>query len=208
MRHLFVFACLAALGTHAGAEVIRCTDAAGKVSYTDGACAAGTRQVGKLDLPEVTPPTPEELDRLRQAEVDRERRTDRMQRDAAEAVLRQPPPSGPIVIDSRGNAGNGLNTGNGNGNERPANSRWSERGADVVYDGDPGNYYPYPYPYPGGGYRPAQRPRDMRPQIRNCGPAGCTDTQGNTYNRSGQLDRYRSIDGRTCRPVGTTTVCH
>ncbi len=200
MRHLFVLVFLAALGVHAGAEVIRCTDAAGKVSYTDSACAAGTRQVGKVDLPEVTPPTPEELDRRQQAQIDSVKRAEQMQRDAAEAVLRQPAPSGPVVIDSRGNTGNSAN--NGNGNERPGDSRWSDRGDGVVYDGDPGFY-----PYPGGGYRPSQRPRDLRPRIRNCGPAGCTDTQGNTYNRSGQLDRYRGIDGKTCRPIGTTTVC-
>ena len=47
----------------------------------------------------------------------------------------------------------------------------------------------------------------MRPRIRNCDAAGCQDTLGNQYNRSGQLDRYRSINGKTCQPVGTTTVC-
>lgn len=55
-------------------------------------------------------------------------------------------------------------------------------------------------------HRPA-RPRDMRPRIRNCDAQGCNDTQGNHYNHQGQLDRYRALDGKTCRPVGTTTVC-
>ena len=52
------------------------------------------------------------------------------------------------------------------------------------------------------------QPRDMRPRIRNCDGTGCTDRQGNTYNQNtGKLDRYQSIDGKTCRPVGTTVVC-
>jgi len=41
----------------------------------------------------------------------------------------------------------------------------------------------------------------------SCDAGGCDDRQGNRYNRSGQLERYRSIDGKTCQPVGTTTVC-
>ena len=47
----------------------------------------------------------------------------------------------------------------------------------------------------------------MRPRTRSCDGAGCQDTQGNHYNRAGQLDRYQGIDGKTCRPVGTTTLC-
>lgn len=194
MRHFFALSLLAVLGTTASAEVVRCTDAAGKVSYTDGACAAGTRQVAKVDVPEVVPPTREELEQRRQAQIDSVNRANQMQREAAEAALREPQPSGPVIIDSRGN--------NGNGNARAPDSRWSDRRDDAVFDGGPGYYDPY-----GGGYRPPPPARDMRPRIRNCGPAGCTDTQGNSYNRGGQLDRYRSLDGKTCRPVGTTTVC-
>jgi hypothetical protein len=47
----------------------------------------------------------------------------------------------------------------------------------------------------------------MRPRIRGCDAQGCQDKQGNHYDRSGQLDRYQSSDGKTCRPIGTTTVC-
>jgi hypothetical protein len=62
------------------------------------------------------------------------------------------------------------------------------------------------YPYP-GTYRQPVPPRDMRPRIRNCDAAGCQDRQGNHYDRSGRLDRYQTPDGKTCRPVGTTTIC-
>jgi hypothetical protein len=49
--------------------------------------------------------------------------------------------------------------------------------------------------------------RNLQPRIRNCDAAGCQDTQGNYYDRSGRLDRYQTPDGKTCRPVGTTTIC-
>jgi hypothetical protein len=199
MRHLLALAAFATLAFSASADVIRCADLAGKISYTDGACVAGSRQVGKVDIPEVTPPTAEEIERRWQAQIDAATRADQLQRDAAEAVLRQPVPNGPVVIDSRGSSADSAN--NSSGNERYGDSRWSDRRNDVEYDAGP-RYYPYP----GGAYR-RPPPRDMRPTLRNCGPAGCTDTQGNTYNRSGQLDRYRSLDGKTCRPIGTTTVC-
>jgi hypothetical protein len=101
-----------------------------------------------------------------------------------------PESAGPAIIDSRGGA-----------NGQSSESRWSDRGDDptVIEDG-------YPYPYSGGNRQP-QRSRDMGPRIRNCDAQGCQDKQGNHYNRSGQLDRFQSIDGKTCRPIGTTTIC-
>jgi hypothetical protein len=112
--------------------------------------------------------------------------------------VRAPPvPSGPAVIGARGSSG-------ANSNQPTDDSRWSEHGSDpaLVDDG-------YAYPGYAGVYgRPAPAPaRDMRPRIRSCDAGGCDDRQGNRYNRSGQLERYQSIDGKTCRPVGTTTIC-
>ncbi len=176
----------------ASAEVLRCEDAAGKVSYTDGACPAGTRPQRNVSTqaPVSVLPDPQGDERARAAR----------EREAQDSAARRPPPSAPtgaVIIDGRGSGPS----------ERTEAQRWdTDRGSDPVLADE--GYYPYPYPYAGGANRPPRPPRDMRPRIRNCDATGCTDTQGNTYNQnSGQLDRYRSIDGKTCRPVGTTTVC-
>ncbi|MBU2409351.1 MAG: DUF4124 domain-containing protein [Gammaproteobacteria bacterium] len=181
-----------------GAEVLRCADAAGKVSYTDGECPAGTRRAATVSVQEPVKLSPEDAEQERQAQAERTARANQQQREAADAAARQqqaaPAPSGPVIIDSRAGT---------SGTPQPPDARWSERGADpVVIDGG----YPYPYPGVPGAYR-APPPRDMRPRLRNCDAGGCQDTQGNQYNRAGQLDRYRNINGQTCQPVGTTTVC-
>jgi hypothetical protein len=183
MRQLLILAITATLGLTAGAEVIRCADAAGNVSYTDGSCSAGARPVGRVSIPEPSRPAPDGASPSP---------TVPPLRDPTEASGRpMPEPAGPAVIDSRGG---------GNGNGQAGESRWSDRGDDPTM-------VDYGYPYPAGGYRQPQRPRDMRPRIRNCDAQGCQDKQGNHYDRSGQLDRYQGVDGKTCRPIGTTTVC-
>jgi len=184
MRRRTIALVIALLGPVASAEVIRCADAAGNVSYTDGACPAGARPVGRVAVPEAAPPATDGAAAARPSPARRERAEDTAR------TLPPPSPSGPIVIDARG----------GSGGEPAGDSRWSDRGVDpvVVDEG---------YVYPGGAYGRPPAPRDMRPRIRNCDAGGCEDRQGNRFNRSGQLERYQSLDGRTCRPMGTTTVC-
>jgi len=188
MRRFLVLAILTTLGPLSSAEVIRCADASGNVSYTDSVCPAGARPVGRVSVPE--PMDRDTADR-QQPNVDASRATP-PQRESTEAAARpQQAPAGPVIINAPGSGSDSR--------ERPGDSRWSARGDDpAVAD--------YGYPYP-GGYRQPIPPRDMRPRIRNCDAAGCRDTQGNHYNRFGQLDRYRGIDGKTCQPVGTTTIC-
>lgn len=191
---LFLFpAILAALAASAGAEVLRCEDSAGKVSYTDGSCPAGTKPQRRVSTqaPISVLPDPQGEDRAaRNARDTAGQRPPAAQQPAA--------PSGAVIIDGRG----------GQPQERSDAQRW---------DGDLGNdpqvaadgYYPPAYPYPyAGGVRPPP-PRDQRPPIRKCDPAtGCTDRLGNNYNQNtGKLQRYQSIDGKTCSPVGTTVVC-
>ncbi|MDR6539326.1 DUF4124 domain-containing protein [Variovorax soli] len=177
MRGVIVLSILSAFGTLSCAEVIRCADAAGNVSYTDAACPPGARPVSRVEIP---PPAD-----MRNADAGRPIPLPRANLEAAAPVLQAP--SGPVIIDSRA------------GPDRPTDSRRSDRGDDdAAIDDD--YAYPRAYPQP----RP---PRDLRPRIRNCDATGCRDTQGNHYDRSGQLDRYRSLDGKTCRPVGTTTIC-
>ncbi|MDM0015662.1 DUF4124 domain-containing protein [Variovorax sp. J22P168] len=177
MRHFLLLAFAGMLGTlapMAGAEVLRCADAAGNLSYTDGACPAGTRAMGRVAIQDPVSVSPQEAEQRRQAQA-------------------QAAPAGPAVIDSRGSSIDN--------DPRTGSSRWSDRGG---YD-DPGLIDPG-YGWPAAS-APARPPRDMRPRIRSCDASGCKDRQGNHWDNSGQLDRFRSIDGRTCRPVGTTTIC-
>ncbi len=193
MRRFFIFAILSTLGAVSGAEVIRCADAAGNVSYTDNACPAGARPVGRVSILEAASVSPEEAEQRRQAQAEKNAsRAGQSPRRSPDAIASPSlAPAGPAIIDSRG----------GGNNDPAADSRWSDRGDDpAVAD------YGGGYPYPAVSNRP-RPPRDMRPRIRSCDASGCKDTLGNQYNRSGQLDRYRSIDGRTCQPVGTTTIC-
>ncbi|MBS0455264.1 MAG: DUF4124 domain-containing protein [Proteobacteria bacterium] len=179
-------ATFAVLAASAGAQVLRCEDAAGKVTYTDGTCPAGTKpQRVSTQEPVSVLPDPQG-DSARAA---REARQHYSEPPAQHSTA----PAGAVIIDGRGSA--------------PSEQRWdSDLGGDpqVAADG----YYPYAYPYGAGVARPPARQRDMRPRIRNCDATGCTDRQGNTYNQNtGKLDRYTNIDGKTCRPVGTTVVC-
>ncbi|MBB3178953.1 DUF4124 domain-containing protein [Variovorax sp. Sphag1AA] len=183
---LVLAAVLATFGFPAGAEVIRCTDAAGNVSYTDGSCPHGARKVASVTT---TDPIAVVGGDRQPAPV----RSTPPDHDSSVATAPPPTPAGPIIIDGR-------RTGNGAGG-RSDDSRWSDRGEDPMWIDD-GYYSP-------GVNRPPNRPRDMRPRITKCGDRTCKDVQGNHWDRTtGQLDRYRSIDGRTCRPVGTTTVCN
>lgn len=194
MRLSLVLVLLFLLGPAHGSEVARCADPAGNVSYTDGACPPGSRRVGRVAVPPPAPPSIETADRPLPTQNPDSRSAGVPPRGSVETAVRPPqPPQGPIVIDPRG--------ASSNSNEPSYDSaRWSERGDDPAFA-----EYGYP-PYP-GAYRQPRPPRDMRPRIRNCDASGCQDRQGNHYDRSGQLDRYQSLDGKTCRPVGTTTVC-
>lgn len=184
MRAFLILAVLATLGPPATAEVIRCTDAAGNVSYTDSACPKGTKKVAHVT-------TTDAVSTIGGERQDAPARASLPDRESS-TIAAAPPqtPAGPIIIDGRrtGNIG------------RAEDSRWSDRGEDPMWIDD-GYFSP-------GVNRPPGRPRDMRPRIKSCDGRTCVDRQGNHWDRNtGQLDRFRSIDGRTCRPVGTTTVC-
>ncbi|RYZ02381.1 MAG: DUF4124 domain-containing protein [Comamonadaceae bacterium] len=184
MQRLFVLTALIGFGAVANAQVTRCVDAVGNVSYTDQRCPANTRQAEQVLGPEATAPQPPPREAPRPATP--------FARDPAQATAPAPPPpvpSGPIVIDPRGTE------------LAEQRQRDLERQRASEYPGDDA-IYPYP-----AYRRPPARPRDMRPQIRNCDAGGCQDTQGNRYDNTGRLNSYRGLDGRTCQPVGTTVVC-
>ena len=183
---------LAGFGPPVAAEVTRCTDAAGKVSYTDKACPSNTRRSEQLEIdtngttyPAAPAPAPARAP---------------APASAPEVVAQPPADGGLIVIDPRA--------------RDVAESRLQERERQrrEAAERDAAGAYPYPYPYPYSGYPSAQqrragRPQDLRPTLRNCDAGGCNDTMGNHYDRAGKVDRYVRPDGRTCRPVGTTVVC-
>jgi len=191
MRCTWILAALIAAAAPAAAQVVRCVDASGAVSYTDDkSCPAGTKQSRQVLGAEATPPRVANDEALRQQPLDPVNRARPQPLDPAASAPPASPPGGLVVIDPRSTA-------------QPPDSRWSDRStgspdAIVIDDG---------YGYPGGYARPAPPPRDMRPRLRDCGPSGCQDTQGNSYDRSGRLTQFQRPDGRTCQQVGTTQVC-
>lgn len=166
------------------AEITRCTDAAGKVSYTDKACPSDTRRAEQLEGLESNgtsyPPTVRPSSPVPAA-------------TAAAPAVPVPQDGGLTVIDPRG--------------RDLADARRRAREQQLQDDVDRETGWAYPAPYPHASHRRAARPRDLRPTLRNCDAGGCSDTLGNHYDRSGKVDRYTRPDGRTCRPVGTTVVC-
>lgn len=166
------------------AEITRCTDAAGKVSYTDKACPFDTRRAEQLEGLESNgtsnPPTVRPTSPVPGA-------------TAPAPAVPVPQDGGLTVIDPRGR------------DLADARRRAREQQLQDDVDREAGWAYPAPYPY--ASHRRAARPRDLRPTLRNCDAGGCSDTLGNHYDRSGKVDRYTRPDGRTCRPVGTTVVC-
>jgi len=189
MRRLLLFPVVLALAAAASAQVLRCADASGKVSYTDGACPDGSRSTRQVTTQEPVSVLPDPAGARRAAAA-------RAPQPYDAASVPPAPPAGAVILDSRGNADAAT--------EPQTESRWNtERGSDVVVIDD--GSYGYPY---AGARRPPPPARDKRARLRDCDGSSCRDGMGNTYNsKTGQLQRYQSIDGKTCRPVNGTTVC-
>lgn len=178
---------VAGFGSAVNAQVIRCTDAAGKISYTDKACPPSTRHSEQLEGMDTNGTTIGGPAPVAPAPTVR----------STEPAPLQPQPNGGLtVIDPRAR--------DLAESQRQARERSEQEAADRSAAG----LYPYPYGgYSEGYHRRAARPQDLRPMLRNCDAGGCNDTMGNHYDRAGKVDRYVRPDGRTCRPVGTTVVC-
>lgn len=193
MKNLFLCAVLSGMAVMAHADVLRCVDAAGQVSYTDQRCPAGTRQVGQVATPPAAEPP-------RAHPVDPPERAALPPRAPVEAAA--PPaavPGGPIVFGSRPEA-----------RFEPQQREDERRRLEAERSAPPVLYPPgYPDPYADhGGRRRPPPPQDMRPRLRSCDATGCEDRLGNHYTPGGKVDRYVRPDGRTCRPVGSTVVCN
>jgi hypothetical protein len=185
MRHLFVFAlCLNAGALACGAahaQVIRCVDSAGNVSYTDQKCPADTRSAEQVMGPEATDPRLAPPERPPSSSVP----------PSATRTPQSPPAD--RFAEERAEA------------QQRALER--QRRAAEYADDSAGTPYPYPYAYPDSRYRQPGPPQDMRPQLRSCDAGGCNDTLGNRYNPNGKLQSYQGLNGQRCQPVGTTVVC-
>ncbi len=185
---LAIFLNVAALGGAAHAQVIRCVDAAGNVSYTDQKCPSNTRSAEQVmgaeaTDPRLAPPAPEPPPSARSA-------------PSTNAQVPVPPPTIDRFAAERAET------------QRRESER-QRRAAEYAEDNaNDSAGYPYPaYPYPNGRYRQPGPPQDMRPQLRSCDAGGCNDTLGNRYNPSGKLQSYQGLNGQKCQPVGTTVVC-
>lgn len=198
------------------AQVARCTDARGAISYTDGSCPPGTRPAGAVPVPAMAPtqapadrgadlastPQPEPAPARAQSS---DRTRDRDEGTGA-------PASGPAVIGPAPRPSPENQRASRRGYENEGADQWREPGLDRGSS----PYEPYdPYaPYGPPGYdpyrprvQPPRPPIDQRPPLRGCDASGCTDTLGNHYDRRGRLDSYTGPKGQTCRPVGTTVIC-
>jgi len=197
---LFV-ASTALFAAGAGAQVVRCVDAAGKVRYTDSGCAQGDRQSEVVLSPEATQPSAGPAQDRRQEQLDSVARARQLQRESIETVQRQSAPtggSGLVVIDPRAEQ-----RAQAERDQAERRQREAQLASDDAWrQGNVGQDY-------GGGYypRPVPPPRDMRPRLRQCDASGCRDNIGNHYDPKGNVDRYVQPDGRTCRPVNTTVIC-
>jgi hypothetical protein len=191
MRQAIVLALCIASGTLAGgaadAQVIRCVDTAGGVSYTDQKCPPNTRSAEQVMGPEATDP------RLAPAEPPQSRRNAPSSAAVPAPAAQTPaaPPAADRFAEERAEA----------------QRRELERQRRLAEYADDNAGYPYPYPYPNGRYGPPASPQDMRPQLRSCDAGGCNDTLGNRYNPNGKLQSYQGLNGQKCQPVGTTVVC-
>jgi len=190
-RTPLILACLLLCGAAAQAEVTRCTDASGQVTYTDERCPAGSQNARRVttEAPVVVRSADGQVQPLGPKGAAVVPAPKPHATPTADAAMRQPPaPSGPVIIDSRGNT-----------DGQPPDARWSDRGDDPVVEA-----YGDPYPYA----RRPPRPRDQRAPLRGCDAAGnCRDALGNQYDRTGKLQGYQGLDGKNCRTVGTTTIC-
>ncbi|AMM23618.1 DUF4124 domain-containing protein [Variovorax sp. PAMC 28711] len=200
MPHILALAVLLGLfSATAGAQVIRCVNAAGNVSYTDQQCPSNARESRQVLGAEATTPQPEPVRRAAVPEV---------VAPAPAPARAGPGPAEQRAVADRADAQQRefarlQEAERVRETERVREMEQLRRAEDYTRN----NLGGYPYPGTIAPRAPAGL-QDMRPQIRNCDAGGCNDTQGNTYNRSsGALDRYRSIDGKNCRPVGTTVVC-
>lgn len=172
----------------ASAQVHRCTDAAGKVSFSDTACPTTSKQAARVLGADAT-------DRRWENEVyGRQRNMESIEN--ATRILREP------TSDAVGDGGGGIIQSDPNERIRAQDDRNMQRRMAEI-DADRARR----------AERDARAEEARRASrggptlLTNCNATGCWDNAGNRYNRRGDGQTLWSGDGRVCRPRGNAIYC-
>lgn len=217
-RLLLVLGTMLAAG--ASAQVHRCVDAAGKVSFSDIACPTSAKKADQVMGESATQQRWEPEGYRAQQNLDSINRARALQQESVDVVTRQSQgESGAAAIGSspapapqrRDPAySDGCDTQSTRkgciGGARAANPNWSARrgyygsggAADQRYEAEQER-----------AREAAAREAARGPvQVTNCELSGCWDTAGNRYNRTGDGQTFIRSDGRFCRGTGRTINCN
>jgi len=171
------------------AQVHRCTDAAGKVTFSDTACPTTSKQAARVLGADAT-------DRRWENEVyGRERNMQSIEN--ATRLLREP------TSDAVGDAGGGIIQSDPNERIRAQDERNMQRRMATI-DADRARQEERD-----ARAEEARRAGTGAPAIlTNCNATGCWDNAGNRYNRKGDGQSLWRSDGRACRTRGNTISCN
>ncbi|GER16721.1 DUF4124 domain-containing protein [Variovorax boronicumulans] len=186
---------LAALPLTSAAQVHRCTDSAGKISYSDSPCSTSAKRAEKVMGRDATEMHWEPEGYRHQQQLESAARAQQALLDTQETVTNQ----------SRGTTGAGIirhdpNERINQQSERNMARRRAQLEADAARRRQQDDYRDE-----------IARNKAMAPQstrLTNCNASGCWDDAGNRYNRTGDGRNLIGQDGRFCRTVGQQVICN
>lgn len=182
-----VFLLVAAFG--ASAQVHRCIDAAGKVSFSDTICPSTAKSAARVLGADATAP------RWENEAYGRERNMQSIEN--ASRILREP------TSDARGDSGGGIIQSDPNERIRAQDQRNMQRRAAEI-DADRIKQEDRAARNEEARQAAARAPK----VITNCNAGGCWDSAGNRYNRTGSGQNFWRSDGKFCRAQGNTFSCN
>ncbi|MGJ3704611.1 DUF4124 domain-containing protein [Variovorax sp. AFSI2.2] len=171
------------------AQVHRCTDAAGKVSFSDTACPTTAKQAARVLGADAT-------DRRWENEVYGRQRNMESIENAAR-LLREP------TSDAVGDAGGGIIQSDPNERIRAQDERNMQRRMATM-DADRARRAERD----ARADEARQAGSGAPTTITNCNASGCWDSAGNRYNRTGDGRNFWRADGKFCRANGNTFSCN
>lgn len=194
MKRWILVGCVLIAG-HAAAQVNKCVDAAGKVSYGEAPCAA-TQRGGQVLGRGATEPVHDPY--AAQRTMDTYRRASAIQRSTLDAVTRQSQSQDPgaVLMDHKPNERIDAQS------KRNMDRRMAELEADEQRRGEMDER------------RRLQREKAQAEarqgpiQLTNCDGSGCWDTRGNRYNATGDGSKFFRNDGKFCRSDGIRIICN
>lgn len=206
----------AVLAASAQAQVNKCVNAQGKISYSETPCVSGQRggqvlgrdATAAADDPYAAQRTMDSIQRARE-----------LQQGTVNGAVQQSQGSGGMVSMDAPRAASPTRAAKSDvegcdtvstrkgciGGERGRNPTWSpNRGynggggpADQRYEAD----------RPRRAAAAAQAERDAPKWLTNCNGSGCWDSSGNRYNRTGDGSKLIGPSGRVCREMGDRFQC-